>query len=207
MITLPSNVQWVTDDLAVAVIPGREQIEYGFIPGAEWEYVAPQEWEQYDKPGSWWCEECHASWLEGDQCWKCGNRTRYPVGRQVWEVRWSCPKCHPFNGDPDDGGRCQTCGIKYHCARCNHPCNLMATGHGVGKCEPHESVVSARATIQVVPVVKGRSDHRPDPPYLAVYEDSGGWGILVLGDVSKSLALDPLPVPGRDWVLVVRKAA
>ena len=167
MIDLPANVQWVTPDLAVAVIPGDtngwETTVYGLA--GKRRFVAPREWVQYDKP----CERCNgfgktepASFMRGMTmpCPDCRD------GRQVWEVRWPDPAYYS---------------------------------------PPNMNWLSARGTMQVVPVV-GLWPRPGDVP--CYYNGASGHPaglFLVARQPQVPFVLDPLPVVGRDWVLVVRR--
>lgn len=213
MITLPSNVQWV-GDIGVFVIEGDlgcspalshccfagcdllpcgccRQMMFGHMTV----FVAPQAWAQYDKL----CEACDGigritymtgSSLSADDpmlwrktCPDCRD------GRQVWEVRWDCRE----DGHPDG----------YECP---------------ADCDQAPAV---RATIEVVPVVGWRGPLHATTPSWGDRAEPTHPCILVINSHAilvpdkywtwpdsgpDPLPLDPLPRPGRDFVVVVRKA-
>lgn len=104
---------------------------------------------------------------------------------QVWEVRWPCLN------DP-------------HHER-----------HGRSVCKWCNGNVflSARASLQVVPVVQSRTVAECTKTERIVHLTSAGQRVSLVDcvpggfEVIESLSLDPLPVPGKDWVLVIRKEA
>ena len=128
-----------------------------------------------------WCVDSHSHFVCKDCHFGCDCRD----GRQVWELRTACPGCKGSgvvsSGYPNyDGLACDDCYDNYDAGR-------------------YGSVLVARATIQVVPVVADEPGLQLDG--LAVIVDGhGAW--LSNGD---PLPLDPLPVPGRHWGVVLRE--
>lgn len=183
MITLPAGVLWVTEELGVFVVEGDRMTIYEGVGKEHRAYIQPDEWAQYDKP----CETCEAYpghspnfWLE-----PCPN-TDCRDGRQVWTVRAVCPECKGRAGTPTTPGRVHFC---FNC---------------------DEGYVEARATIQVIPVVKQSPPHevrqfvtRWGAGWLLVNRDSPlGEQVTMLCEI-----LNSLPVPGRDWAVIVRKVS
>lgn len=66
-------------------------------------------------------------------CPTCNPIPKPPPGRP--DTSTGKPRPHTFDPNPRDADRCRVCGSKYHCTRCNQPCNMTGTGHGLGECE------------------------------------------------------------------------
>ena len=152
MITLPSDVQWVTDDIGVFVVEGdlpgdlgmrtRQRMYEGGVPVGMFDKVhqitdppgrvAPAAWAQYDKR----CETCDGDaaieqWTDEDHftepdCPDCRD------GRQVWEVRWPCDGSH----------------------QCPSPLHMLGCFRSTLN-DPDETP-TFRATIEVLPALGGR---------------------------------------------------
>lgn len=150
-------------------------------------WVAPRRWADLDKP----CDTCEGVRRvydrepDGEPCPDCRD------GRQVWELRTVCPRCIGYGRISPDFGAC---------AQCARP----SATHGDG------SVLVARVTVQVVPVVADIDDN-PDPIAcieVAPNRECTYWpeGASEPGEEAPLGALDPMPVPGRDFGVVFREA-
>lgn len=190
MISLPELV-WVKPGLAVAIVPGEPYTSLTITPpfheNPDPIVLAPQELAQYDKP----CETCAVGnnakfpagrvfalgfGPDGIRCPE-GIRGRCRDGRQVWEVRWAVPV---FASE-------------------DVPSQSIKAGDQVGV-SPVDGL-SARAILRVVPVVSAAETSGHDGLHVCIQGNTA-----ILNDGSKFvcvLPLDPLPVVGQDFILVV----
>lgn len=205
-ITLPADTVWPTPTLGVAIVQGSRcgcgRPGLGYFADRQdggqivecmcggYGSLAPQEWAQYEKKP---CERCsgNGGWLyrNPSKFTKCGAPDCRD-GHQVWTVRWPCKVCklrHDLFGKTID----DNFGNQHYACK------------GTGR-------LSARATIQVVPVV-AHDDPRCDDgssTVVAIWPTGSAYegAVLFLADrriEGTRLPLDPPPTPGHDFFGVI----
>lgn len=111
---------------------------------------------------------------------------------------------------------CEWCKAYEHATECT--CERVApeawaqydgqVGYVTWRPKGHQGFDAARVTIEVVPVVHEDNNRYLDPPFLEVAPPDKC--VYWMPDVRTQVAIctfDPLPRPGRDFVVVVRKVA
>ena len=172
-ITLPANTVWPTPTLGIAIARGDANGPLPPWPGEK--LIAPAAWVRYVKS----CRMCDDRKRNGLDALPSSSTCR--DGRQAWTVR-----CHNIECGDYRLSNCPSCG---------------RIDHGPRR--------QWSATIEVVPVVGFGEWEITARPVPAVTVDDYGQAVLMTdcGDPEGAhgvpLALDPLPVPGRDFGVVI----
>jgi hypothetical protein len=169
-------------------------------------------------PGDPGCEGCHDRWthakIHGDEGWLPPQRWVDATGScptcggkgQVWGMHHQ-PGDLPFkcvNPDCIDGRK--RVALVAVCATCGDRAEWCGYEDGLPDDNPNcsaGSIVFAHATVEVLPVC-WHDDPFPGDPCIVVYRDRyDQYVVLYRNDTIEQIWLDPLPVPGRDWVVLL----
>jgi hypothetical protein len=160
------------------------------IPG--FKIVAPQRWVGATGPCRYRMEnaECRGGVLYGmDRGYPLGKCPDCVDGRKRVALVVTCP---------DDGTVALLTERERH-----QPRRPFIQATKCSTCSGTGRVVFAHATVEVLPVC-WHDDPFPGDPCIVVYRDRcDQYVVLYRNDTIEQIWLDPLPVPGRDWVVLL----